>query len=387
MSAAQPNMIERRARAHLFGAAVILAYFLLCCAATQAQRQTSSVSAQTATIHWERVPLSDAVSRIGGVFKQSIFVDRRADRSRRVSLNADAASLDDILQAIAAETSGAPTRLGYSRLGALVYLGPREAAEQLRTVAAVREREAGRLPAAMRGALLRKESVTWPRLTEPRLLITALLERTGWRVSQSERIPHDLWPAGSLPELTLAEQLTVLLIGFDLSFKLDGGSRTIEIVPLTPVTISRRYRTVGNASEQVTELNQQLPTAAARVEGNSLRLDGRIEDHERLAELLQRSTERTDRNRPRRPTKKVYTLRVEEQPVGKVLNELAARLQWQLDIDEAAIRAAGLTLETRVSFSVENSDEDELLESLLSPAGLDYRRVGGQLKITPHQSQ
>ena len=348
--------------------------------AARPQEAGEANATQTATIHWERVPLGDALSRLDGVFNEEIFIDRRVDRSRRVSLEADAASLDTILETIASEAS-----LGYSRLGRLTYLGPSQAAEQLRTVAAVRERDASHLPAALRASLLQKESVTWARLTEPRLLTTALVERAGWRIGKSDRIPHDLWAAGRLPELTLAEQLTVLLVGFDLSFTVNEARRTIEIEPFVPVTIRRSYRTVGNTSVQIAQLNQQLSTAAARLEGDTLWLDGRIEDHERLAELLERPANRTTRNRPQRGTRQVYTLRVQEQPVGKVLRELEVRLQWDVEVDQSAIRAAGLTLEKRVSFSVENSDEDELLEALLWPAGLDYRRVGEQLEIVPRQ--
>jgi hypothetical protein len=66
-----------------------------------------------------------------------------------------------------------------------------------------------------------------------------------------------------------------------------------------------------------------------------------------------------------------------------VLNELAARLGWSLEIDREAIRADGLSLERRVSFSVENGNEDELLQAVLRPADLDYRREGARLRIVP----
>jgi hypothetical protein len=73
--------------------------------------------------------------------------------------------------------------------------------------------------------------------------------------------------------------------------------------------------------------------------------------------------------------------------VGAVLNELSARLGWSIETDNEAIRAAGLSLEKRVSFSVANSDEDALLDALLRPAGLDYRREGEKLLIVPRESE
>jgi hypothetical protein len=81
--------------------------------------------------------------------------------------------------------------------------------------------------------------------------------------------------------------------------------------------------------------------------------------------------------------KQVYTLRVESQPVGKVLEQLGRRLGWQISVDESALRASGRTLDQRVSFSVENADEDALLEALLAPAELQAERDGRKVRIQP----
>jgi hypothetical protein len=58
-------------------------------------------------------------------------------------------------------------------------------------------------------------------------------------------------------------------------------------------------------------------------------------------------------------------------------------LNWTIEIDDEAVRAAGRTLDARVSFAVENVDERELLNALLRPAGLDFRREGERIKIVP----
>ena len=66
-----------------------------------------------------------------------------------------------------------------------------------------------------------------------------------------------------------------------------------------------------------------------------------------------------------------------------VLKELSTRLHWQIEPEEDSIRAAGRSLDTRVSFSVANADQEQLLESLLKPAGLDYRSDGDRVRIIP----
>jgi hypothetical protein len=63
------------------------------------------------------------------------------------------------------------------------------------------------------------------------------------------------------------------------------------------------------------------------------------------------------------------------------LQELSKRLHWAIQIDEESIRAVGKSLDKRVSFSVENADQEQLLKALLRPAGLDYRLEGERVRI------
>jgi hypothetical protein len=297
-------------------------------------RGAGKAAQRTATIHWQRVPLRDALGRLHTLFDDAVFVDRRVDPSLRVTLDIEAGSAEEVVTAIAAGRD-----LGVSRLGRLVYLGPSGAADQLRTIAASRSQEVGRLPADVRASLTQKQPSNWPRLGEPRGVIAGIVEQRGWRLANPDVIPHDLWSAGELPEMTLAEQLTVLLVGFDLTFELRSNDRSIVTVPLKNVGKSASG---GVAKRPAPPLTSTHPTK-----------DG----------------------------KHVYTLRVKEQPVGAVIRELSKRLHWPIQIDEEAIRAAGKSLDTRVSFSVENADQEHLLEALLRPAGLDYQLQGEQVRI------
>jgi hypothetical protein len=295
----------------------------------------SKKSQRTATIHWQRVPLRDAIGRLQALFDDSVFVDRRIDPGMRITLDIEAASAEEVVAAIASGLD-----LGEARLGRLVYLGPNSAADQLRTISNARTQEVGRLPSDLRASLTRKEPTTWPRLGEPRRLITSIVEERGWRIANADAIPHDLWSAGELPALTLAEQLTVLLVGFDLTFELQSSERSIAVVPLKEIVKS------PGASPAAKRTAAPPNTAPSKKDG-----------------------------------KQVFTLRVQEQPVGAVLKELQRRLHWAVQIDEESIRAAGKSLDKRVSFSVENADQQHLLDALLQPAGLDYRLEGEQVRI------
>jgi hypothetical protein len=294
--------------------------------------------APTATIHWQGVPLSETLDRLKVLFNDPVFVDRRVDPSVRVTLDMSASSAEQALGGIAGACG-----LEVGRLGRLLYLGPLSEAGRLRPLVNLRSRDVARLPADERGPLLKQQKLSWARLSEPRHVATSAAEQVGWHIMNPEAIPHDLWAANELPDLTFPEELTILLLGFDLTFEFEPSNREVRILSLSP---------------------NVAPAPRA--------------DHNRT--VVKPSTPH-----PTGGTKQVYTLHVQEKPVGAVLHELAARLHWNLQIDEDAIRAAGISLEKRVSFSVTNADQDKLLDALLGPAGLEYREEGDQIRVLPQR--
>jgi hypothetical protein len=298
-------------------------------------RAVDGVSARGAavSVEWRELPLSDAIRRLKSVETVELLLDRRVDPNQRISLEVAHAQADEIIARIAEVCS-----LGHARIGQLFYLGPRQTAERLTALARARRREVNKLPADARQSLSERRRIAWPQLTEPRGLVTRLVEDHGWRITRGERIPHDLWAAGALPSMALADQLTILLAGFDLTYRIVPDQQTIEIVPVDWASIAA------------------VPAAVPPKE------------------------------RPRRTApgdQQVFTLRVENQPVGKVLEQLAQRLGWQLTVDDAAIRAAGRSLDVHVSFTVEKANEDELLEAILKPARLKAERDGRSVRIGP----
>jgi hypothetical protein len=299
----------------------------------------SSRPSSTATIHWQGVPLGETLDRLKLLFNEPVFVDRRVDPNVRVTLDMSASSPEQALGGIA-DNCG----LDVARLGKLLYLGPTSAAGRLRPLINLRSRDLARLPPDVRNSLSKRHTLSWARLSEPRQIATTAVDQSGWRIVDAESIPHDLWAANELPELNLAEELTVVLLGFDLTFEFDAEERAIRIVPLSPDVAPAPAHSVHNRAPA------KVP--AAHTAGS---------------------------------TKQVYTLHVQEKPVGAVLHELANRLHWNLQIDEDAIRAAGKSLDQRVSFSVTNADQEKLLSALLEPAGLDYREEGDQIHVIPQR--
>ena len=299
----------------------------------QAGERPPSRHATAHSVHWVELPLGAAIERLESSAGADLFLDRRVDPNRKVSLSLTNASAEEIVAALASACD-----LGFARFRRLYYLGPPRIAARLTTLAAMRRQEVAALPTKQRQSLLERRRIVWPRLTEPRDLLVRLLAEHGWSVEHGDRITHDLWSAGQLPPLALADQLTLLLTGFDQTYRVLADRKTIEIVPV--------------------DWSRILPAA----------------------------TDKASTKRPTPPAaggKQVFTLRVENQPVGQVLDQLGRRLGWKLTVDEAAIRAAGHSLDQRVSFTVENVEVDRLLDALLTPAGLKAERDGKNVRVAP----
>jgi hypothetical protein len=287
------------------------------------------------SVHWEGVSFREAISKLQSNSKTAVFVDRRVDPTEPVDLTIENVSVDEILERLAATRP-----LGVTQVDTLVYLGPARDADALSAIAPLRREDISRLGPQDQRSLVQRGAVSWPRLTEPRELVIRFLQDRGWRVTGSQQIPYDLWPAGQLPKMTVADALSVLLIGFDLTYRPLARQQTIEIVPISASEWAKRP--VSKASGQTTSSPQ----------------------------VAKKTTQR-------------YTLRVEEQPVGKVLSQLSQQLHLEVKVDEPAIQIAGLSMNRRISFEVRDADLDGLLSAALTPAGLTFTRDGAQLRIVP----
>jgi hypothetical protein len=94
------------------------------------------------------------------------------------------------------------------------------------------------------------------------------------------------------------------------------------------------------------------------------------------------ATKRTPDKAPQ-AGKQVYQLAVEKKPLRNLLEQLAQKLDLELEFDEPAIKAAGRSADELVSFKVKDASLDELLKAAASPAGLACERKDKHVKVVP----
>jgi hypothetical protein len=332
---------------------LVLAPFYAVGAAPATSGRTASTAAAAGqqlrapvAVFWSGDPLRRALTQLGAGQGVTVLLDRRVDPEQGVELRVAGAPLEEVLRRVA-EAKG----LGLAVLGPVVYLGPPHAAALVRPLSQLRSAEAKRLPAQASNALLRLDRLRWDDFATPRALLGRLAQSGGIAVSGLDRVPHDLWAAADLPPLSLVDRLTLIAIQFDLTFEIapDGAS-----VVLVPIPDDLEAVPPGKAAAKTTTPRRTMPahrTAPGR-----------------------RSVGAAEVRFTQRPTRG---------PVGVLLVQLAEKLGLELRIDRDAIEAAGISLDQTVSFGVENATADELLEALLAPAGLAFRRTGKVLQVFP----
>jgi hypothetical protein len=343
------------------------------------QRQLNT----SASVHWARgTALRPAVMNLARFQGVALFLDRRVDPDKEIEFSvsqSDNQSLWTLLQHLAGYL-----QQGICRIGPVIYLGPPNTAEVLATVAAVRADQAAMLPGQVGRRLERPTPLGWPELATPRDVMQQVCDAYEIDVVGLDQIPHDLWPAVDLPPLTFAQQLTLLLAGFDLtfSFSLDGSS--VQLVPLPErAVIQREYTVRGDPARHAAEIRRRLPGVILSEQPGRLIAQATIEQHARIAQILSGRPAPQSGGKPPVQGETRYKLTIKNDPVGGVAAALAKNLGREVRFDPGVTEK----LQQRVSFEVENATLDQLLRALLDPVGLTYQIDDQTLTILPASSQ
>jgi hypothetical protein len=327
---------------------------------------------QAVSASWSGAPLRDALADLAKAQRIAILLDRRIDPGQPIEFTADRMPFDTILEQVAAKIDA-----GLSSFGPVAYLGPPEAATRLRTLAALRAAEARALPKEKRAAFQREARLSWATLAEPRGLAATLAAEAKVEIESLDLIGHDLWPAADLPSLSWTDRLTLIANEFDLTFEFVDTAH-VRLVPITgPVVLERVYP--GGKQPEALAAKWRALARDAQIElaRGKVIVRGRLEDHELLTQS------KKPKPAPTTPGLEVYTLRVQAQPLSAVLDKLREQATQELLVDDAALRQANLSLDVRISFSVEQANFDQLLAAALKPARLTFRREGNAYKIVP----
>lgn len=308
--------------------------FLLCpTSVAQPPRQPAKAGRILVTLDWAEVPLRERLTEFGKKYGVAVFLDRRIDPDQKIELSVRDQPAEGVL-ALAAEK----LKLGSCTLGKVHYIGPKGMTSVLPALVAQRKRELAKSPA--RAAWNKVKELQWAEAASPRDIAAALAQEAGLTLENPEQIPHDIWPAYELPAMPLAERFTLVLAGFGLTFQLSEDGSQIRVTPIPQDT--------------------------------SLAAGGENETVETLGPGVKKTTTKG-------PPKKLFSMTVQKQPAGAIVNTVAKQLDKQFKYDPS-LRDK---LREEVNFTVKDVSLDELLTKTLKPLGLSYKITDEAVEVIP----
>lgn len=341
------------------------------------------------TVSWTQKPVREALADLSRHLRIAVLLDRRIDPSLRLD-NVGGGRVQETLDSIAAR-SGAAVRV----VGNVIYVGPESAARVVRTLSALRTDELSDLPSSRAARLRRPSTLRWNDLDRPDEILGQIAKRYELTVEGLDRVPLDMWAGAVLPEPSAAEQLTLVLVQFDLTFEWQSDGRGIRIVPLPEVVALERAYAVGRARAEVLAQHGREAIAGleAEADGESVRVRGTLEQHERLAELLRAGSSSaavrgtSPRRKHRTTPQRLFSLRVRGASIAAVLHVLETEHGFAVFVDKAPLAAAEASLSTPVDLDVSRVTIDDLLTKLLSNTGFTYRVEGQRIHIATSAGQ
>jgi hypothetical protein len=282
--------------------------------------------------------------------------------------------------------------LAFTPFNGAIYVGPAQTAGELATLSALARLSLSKTPADVRTRWLRVKAWSFPQLSEPRALLAELAKSVGAQLREAERIPHDLWAERSLPAMSTLDRAVLLLAGFDLTCQVSADGRQLRVVPISrPVHVTQTHTVPTSRAAAVDAVLVDAPDAKLTRAGQKLTLATTVEAHERVRSAIRGGTTATvkgasPRPRSRRAVQR-YTVEINNQPVGKVIDQLASQLKLEVIWPAAATDGSSNPRDKRVSCKVNEALLDELLEAILTPADLTFKRFRTKVTISQAASK
>lgn len=312
------------------------------------------------TATWSGIGLREWAGRVGDTAGLPVIVDRRLDPDAAIRLECRDEPLLDVLERGAAQAGGEVAALASS-----IRIVPRGMAAVPVRAEAARVARVASLPARQRSVLDKPLVWRWPAGTRPRDLVAAAATEAGISLEGIALVPHDHLPATSLPEMTLAEGLDMLLCPFDLRVEWQAASAAAG-TPDSRVPTGR-----------IIAIDAGLPASATTTAAGGREAGGR----EAGSREAGKSPGRRSPAGPKLPAgKQTFSLQVAA-PLEELLAAIAARLGLKLDLDRESLTGSGVAPGEIVRATVKDASRDELLDAILDPLDLTWKIDGVVLRV------
>ena len=215
-----------------------------------------------------------------------ILLDRRINPTTTVNVTTPYVTSRQIIEVVARHV-GMAASFGES----YVIIGPKHSTEKLKTLSEINRKAVLQLRRKLEGDVYRKLSESrdrsWPKLSQPAMLIFKETKAIGVGFDDADSIPHDVWAEAILPPLSFSDFATLILIQFDLTFELTADG-SLRLIPMPDaVGIQRQYRVLSNNKATVAKrIAEEFPELSITWKGNSASVFATVEVHESLEQII-----------------------------------------------------------------------------------------------------
>ncbi len=332
--------------------------------------------------------LRPILTQVASSRRVSIVLDRRLNPSAEFPFEIKNVPLRTGLAQIAQLVNGETTYTENT-----VFLGPHPATSRLRTLIELRRLELtskeSAIPERRRTELQRRRTIEWQDLDTPREILDAVAKPFQLNFSNPEVIPHDLWAAASLPDVSLTEALSLVLIQFDLTFRWTNLGTSVEFLPIPDrISLERKIRPKQKLADAMALIHDRFPELDAKISNSEIVVHGLFEDHERVSHLLRGETPSRPRtaNLPQDLKQQKFTFRTEFPVPTIALMKKLEESDIRFEYDDDELKAAGIDLEQTVQIDLKTVSADDLFHTIFDPVKLEFQIDHLTVKLKPKKT-
>ncbi len=336
-------------------------------------RQALNSLSNPAMATFEKRPLAECLVNLSEIYKVPIWIDRRVDRSRLISIVGlaskefpDANTTLGRIRAVA-QVGGAEAGLVEN----VIYVGP---PDQFASIQFAAVRLHNELMVAHKqiesGARVDLKSLNWDELTTPSELVRIIEQQ--WSVAVDAALPHDLMHAGKLPSSTLGTQLTLLLAGFGQQATCKSPTEFTTSDLANDSAWKSEYSAKEIQTMRYSAAKLEHPQASMQIKNGVCIVSGPTAFHLKLL---------TVRAQVSRNVEPKFTLGEVRGPLEQIVGGLGKHLNlavvWSESIPMAKKQAV-------ITFGVlKAKTPDEILRQLGQESGLSIQRQGETIIVSP----
>lgn len=333
------------------------------------------------------IRLREFLHRLSDLHRVAILLDRRVNPDQHIDVQLSGVTLSDGLELIAHQVDA-----DAAIVSGTIVIAPPDALDRMRTGIVLQHQFLHASPGEdvqeRSFDLLTGKTFRWDDLTMPTDLIASIAHEFDLTLSGDDVIPHDLWAAGVMTDVSAVEALTLIAGQFDLTCRWNADATAVQLAPVAARQSIKQTHSVP--PQRYTEIKPVLaeimPLAELTYQQGHLTAIATVGEHEHIAALLKPETNDTASPMPHSvPLRsRRFTLKTKRAAIGAILRTLESQ-GARIEYDPAALRAAGIDLNQKVSLSLDQASADEFFQALCEPVDLQYEIEGETLFLSPRQ--